>query len=222
MNTRLRARHPAAEPAAPDLSAATGLDVIPPPWKHNPSAWRQRIPIAILATVAFVISVYLGLYQWRLIPGAWDPIWGPQTSAVLDSELSHEMSRWFRVPDAILGALAYLGDVVFALAGSSRRWQYRPWLVIIFGIDVIPLGIVSALLVFAQPAVVGAWCFLCLVTAFISLALVLLAYDEVYSTIVYLRRLWRRVEHKREFWRVFWGAPSQTAFEVGREFIEER
>ena len=30
------------------------------------------------------------------------------------------------IPDSIMGAMAYLGDVIFALAGSTRRWQDRP------------------------------------------------------------------------------------------------
>jgi uncharacterized membrane protein len=158
------------------------LDVNAPPWKHNPSSWRQRIPICLLAAVAFLIAAYMALYQWRLIGDVWDPIFGEQTRHVLDSEVSERMRRWFRIPDAALGALAYLGDLVFGLAGSTRRWQYRPWMVLLFGLDVIPLGIVSAVLVVMQGTVVGAWCFLCLVTAVISLLLVALAYDEVWST----------------------------------------
>src|SRR5690606_24727502 len=100
------------------------LHVIPHPWNYNPSAWRQRIPIAILAMVAFAIAVYMGLYQWRLIPAAWDPIFGKQTEKVLDSDVSERMRYWFLVPDAIFGAVAYLGDAIFGLAGSTRRWQY--------------------------------------------------------------------------------------------------
>jgi hypothetical protein len=168
------------------------LDAIPHPWDYNPSGWRQRIPICLLAGVAFVIAAYMGLYQWRLIPAAWDPVFGPQTESVLDSDVSERMRQWFLVPDAIFGAVAYLGDAVFGLAGSTRRWQYRPWLVLIFGIDVIPLGVVSAVLVVLQGTVVGSWCFLCLVTAAISLILVYMAYDEVWSSLLYLHRVWRK------------------------------
>ena len=132
------------------------LQVKAPPWNHNPSSWGQRIPICLLAGVGFLIATYMALYQWRLIGDVWDPIFGEQTRQVLDSEVSEIMRRWFRIPDAALGALAYLGDLVFGLAGSTRRWQYRPWLVLLFGFDVIPLGIVSAVLVVMQGAVVGA------------------------------------------------------------------
>lgn len=197
----------------PDLKAA------PEPWDYNPSSWRHRVPICLLAGVAFVIAAYMGLYQWRLIGGAWDPVFGGQTIEVLDSEVSHRMRRWFGIPDAVLGALAYLGDAVFGLAGSERRWQFRPWMVVLFGIDVIPLGGVSAVLVFMQGAVVGAWCFLCLVTAAISLILVYLAYDEVWSCLVYLRRVWERGRSVRTLWDAFWGRPSEAAFEAGESMV---
>lgn len=190
------------------------LNVNAPPWRHNPSAWSQRIPICILAGIAFLIASYMALYQWRLVGSVWDPVFGEQTHHVLDSQVSEQMRRWFRIPDAALGALAYLGDLIFGLAGSTRRWQYRPWLVLLFGLDVIPLGIVSAVLVVMQGTVVGAWCFLCLVTAVISLILVVLAYDEVWSTLLYLKRVWRKTRSRRVIWNVFWGRASGEADEV--------
>jgi nucleoside-diphosphate-sugar epimerase/uncharacterized membrane protein len=199
---------------AAETPGALDLDVPAPPWKYNPSAWRHRIPICILAGVAFLIAAYMALYQWRLIDGVWDPIFGRQSERVLDSEVSEKMRRWFLVPDAALGALAYLGDLLFGLAGSTRRWQFRPWLVILFGLDVIPLGLVSAILVVLQGTTVGSWCFLCLVTAAISLALVALAYDEVWSSISFLRRVWRTTRNPRVLWNVFWGKRTREAEEA--------
>jgi hypothetical protein len=187
------------------------MDVAAPPWDYNPSSWRQRIPICLIAMVGFVIAAYMGLYQWRLIDSAWDPIFGRQTEAVLDSGVSERMRGWFRIPDASFGAFAYLGDAIFGLAGSTRRWQYRPWLVIIFGIDVIPLGVVSAVLVVMQGAVVGSWCFLCLVTAAISLILVVMAYDEVWSSLKYLHRVYKITGSAGHVWRATWGYPSPEA-----------
>jgi hypothetical protein len=178
-----------------------------PPWDYNPSAWRQRVPISLLAAVAFVIATYMGLYQWRLIGDVWDPVFGEQSKRVLDSEVSHWMYQQFRVPDAIFGAFAYLGDAIFGLAGSTRRWQTRPWLVILFGIDVIPLGIVSAVLVVLQGTVVGSWCFLCLITAAISLVLVYMAYDEVWASLMYLRSVWRATGSRRAVWDALIGKP---------------
>lgn len=192
------------------------------PWRYNPSGWSQRVPICVLAGIATVIAAYMGLYQLRLIDSVWDPFFGAQSQTVLDSNVSEAMRRWFIVPDAILGAIAYLGDLVFGLAGSTRRWQFRPWLVMIFGLDVIPLGIVSAVLVFLQGAVVGAWCFLCLVTAVISLILVYLAYDEVFSCLRYLREVRREGASWRVWWDAFIGRPSPEAFRAGERIAAGR
>ena len=184
------------------------LDVNAPPWDYNPSAWSQRIPLCLLALVGAVISAYLALYEWRLITTVWDPVFGDGSQQVLDSDVSHTLYRWFGIPDAALGAVAYLGDAVLGLAGSTRRWQYRPWMVILFGIDVIPLGGVSAILVLLQATLVGHWCFLCLVSAGISLVLIYWAYDEVWSSLLYLRRVWRSTRRADVLWNVFWGRYS--------------
>ena len=190
-----------------------------PPWDYNPSAWSQRIPLCVLATVAFFISTWMALYQWRLVGSVWDPVFGSDaTISVLDSDVSHRMMRWFGMPDAGLGAIAYLGDAVFGLAGSTQRWRYRPWLVVLFGIDVIPLGGVSAVLVLVQTLVLGQWCFLCLVTAAISLILVYWAYDEVWSSLLFLKRVWARSRSSAVVWKVFWGGyhPDADAVAGGR------
>ncbi|MES2273536.1 MAG: vitamin K epoxide reductase family protein [Chlamydiota bacterium] len=195
------------------------LDAIPSPWQYNPSSWNQRFWICYIAAIAVVIATYMGLYQWGLIDHVWDPVFGDQTEHVLDSDVSHHLRIWFRIPDSIMGAIAYLGDIIFALAGSSRRWQDRPWLVILFGLDVIPLGVVSAVLVFMQGTVVGAWCFPCLITAVISLILAYLAYDEIWSCILYLYAVWKKSKSKRVVWHTFWGKASQVAYEAGEEMI---
>lgn len=190
------------------------LDAAPAPYDYNPAAWSQRIPICVLAMVGFGIALYMGLFQWGLTESVWDPVFGRQTQRVLTSDVSHQMYAWFRVPDAAFGALAYLGDAIFGLAGSTRRWQYRPWMVVIFGIDVIPLGIVSAILVVLQGTIVGNWCFLCLVTAAISLILVAMAYDEVYASLFFLWRVWKRTKSRRILWSAFCGRPSEVASAV--------
>jgi hypothetical protein len=119
-----------------------------------------------------------------------------------------------------LGALACLGDVIFSLAGSSRRWQYRPWIVLNFGLDVIPLWIVSAVVVVLQGTVVGEWCTLCLATAVISLVLVVLTYDELWSSSAYLRRVWRASRSPRTVWDTFCGRPSPEADRVALGLAE--
>ena len=196
------------------------MDAASPPFPYNASSWRQRIPICVLASIACVIATYMGLFQWGLVSSIWDPIFGNQTEKVLLSKTSEQMRRWMLVPDAILGAIAYLGDAIYGLAGSTRRWQMRPWMTILFGIDVVPLGIVSAVLVVMQGTVVGYWCFLCLVTAAISLLLVYFAYDEVWACLKFLHHVWDRTHDPRLLWDVLWGRPDEQAARLAEAFTQ--
>lgn len=198
------------------------VNAIPEPWKYNPSKWSQRITLAFIAAIAAVIAIYMGLYQWGLIDTVWDPVFGDQTTKVLSSDVSHQITTWIRIPDAILGALAYIGDIIFSLAGSTRRWYDRPWMVILFGLDVIPLGLVSATLIFLQGTVVGSWCFLCLITGVISLILVVLAYDEVWTSCLFLHRVYKRSGSRKILWDTFWGKPSEIAHEIASEMAQTR
>ena len=190
---------------------AVDLQAHAPPFERNPSAWSQRVPIAVLAGVGTLISGYLALFQWGLIGSVWDPFFGDGSMNVLTSKSARDMDRLLHVPDAAFGAWGYLSEAVFTLVGCTRRWQFRPWMVMLFGLDVIPLGLVSAGLVMTQGFVIGSWCFLCLVTAAISLTLVVLAYDEVWASFKYLRRVWRASHDKRLLWDVFCGRPSALA-----------
>lgn len=195
------------------------LDVHVPPYRHNPSAWSQRLPICLLAFVAAAISGHLALYQWGLIETVWDPVFGEQSNRVLTSKPAKWMFALVGIHDAALGAFAYLGDAVLGLAGSTRRWQYRPWMVVIFGIDVIPLGIVSAVLVLCQAFLVGDWCFLCLVTAVISLILVYWAWDEVRVSMTYLWLVWRRTRSSRQLWLAFCGYRGDAMNQAAEELL---
>jgi len=201
------------DPSPADLDAPIAM------FGYNPSAWSQRAPICVLAIVAFLLAAHMALFQWGLIADVWDPVFGDQTKRVLQSNVARQLDRWFRAPDAAIGALAYLGDAIFGFAGSTRRWQYRPWMVILFGIDVIPLGIVSAVLVVLQGAVVGSWCFPCLLTAVISLVLVYYAYDEVWTSLVFLYRVGRETRSRTAVWDALWGVPSVAGERVAHAMI---
>ncbi len=196
------------------MTDAHGMNVAAPPYDYNPSSWRQRIPICILAATGGIIATYMAFYQWRLTSNVWDPVFDEQTRNVLDSDVSETMRHWMLIPDAALGAVGYFSEAILGLAGSTRRWQYRPWMVILFGIDVIPLGLMSVVLVALQGTVVGSWCFLCIVTAAISLLLVYCAYDEVWSSITYLHRVWKKSRSIRTLWNTFWGKASDDAAEA--------
>ncbi|MBS0625137.1 MAG: vitamin K epoxide reductase [Verrucomicrobia bacterium] len=191
-------------------------------YRYQPSAMGQRVLICFIAAIAVIVATYMGLYEWQLIDSVWDPVFGKETEDVLNSEVSHILRIWMRLPDAVMGSVAYLGDILFALAGSVQRWKDRPWLVLLFGLDVIPLSGVSATLVLLQGTVVGAWCFPCLITAAVSITLMCLAYDEVRTSILLLIRVWKRTRDKRFVWDTFWGKASQIAEDEANRLVEER
>lgn len=148
---------------------------IPPGWSYNPSTWVQRVPVIALGLLGFFASRYLAAYQLGHIEGAWDPLFGPGTERILDSEVS----KMFPVSDAGLGAAIYALEVLMALMGDHRRWRTMPWMVAGFGVLVIPLGVAQVILVMLQPIAVGAWSTLALASAAGMLLMVTLSIDEV-------------------------------------------
>lgn len=180
----------------------TGTD-IPPGWSYNPATWSQRLPIVGLAMAGFFIAGYLSLYQFRDYYGwglgsVWEPFFGTGSEEILTSELSYVLP----IPDAALGALAYLLDAVTGVIGGTKRWRTMPWIVILFALMVGPLGVVSVGLVIAQPVVYGQWCTLCLGSAVVSALMIGPAMDEALATCQYMRRVYDAGE---SVWRAFWG-----------------
>lgn len=171
---------------------------IPPGWVKNPSAWGERLPIVALAIIGFGIATYLALYQYEVIDDVWEPFFGDGSRTILDSSLS----RVLPVSDAALGAFGYLLDAVTGVIGGTRRWRTMPWIVVLFGIFVGPLGAVSILLVIAQPVLYDSFCTLCLATAVISLAMIPPAVDEVLASMQDVRRV---RQAGGDWWRFFWG-----------------
>ena len=180
----------------------------PPGWSYNPASWRQRLPIVAAAAVGFVIAMYLALYQWRALDRVYEPFFGDGSHRILrESGFSRWSERTLGVPDAFLGALGYLADAVAGAIGGTRRWKTMPWLVVLFGFFVGPLGAVSVGLVILQPFS-GAWCTLCLVTAFISVVMIGPAMDEVLASLQHVRAERRA---GRSGWRAFWGLGDRAA-----------
>ena len=171
---------------------------IPPGWDYNPSTWGQRIPIVVIAMVGFIIAMYLGFYQLRIIDTVWEPFFGDGSKKILNSKVSH----FLPIPDAILGAFGYLLDAVTGIVGGVKRWRTMPWIVIIFGVAIGPLGLVSLLLVVLQPVMLSAWCTLCLISALISIVMIGPAIDEMLASLQFMQRA-KRAGHCG--WRAFWG-----------------
>ncbi|WP_199736728.1 vitamin K epoxide reductase family protein [Fibrisoma montanum] len=178
---------------------------IPPGWDYNPSTWGQRLPLVAVAVIGLGISLYLGLYQLRVISSVWDPFFGPASSQKV---LNSPLSRVLPIPDALLGAIAYGVDALTGVFGRTGRWKTLPWLVVLFGIAVGPLGTVSVLLVIAQPVLENAWCTMCLASAAISIAMIGPAMDEVLASLQFLQRVKR---NGQSVWKAFWGDKAITA-----------
>lgn len=188
---------------------------IPPGWSYCPSTWAQRVPIAALGLVGWLISRYLAAYQLGYIDEVWDPFFGEGTARVLKSEMSGEMP----ISDAGLGAVAYTFEMLMAWMGGRTRWRSMPWMVAFFFVLVVPLGLVHVLLVISQPVVVGEWCTLCLAAASVMLFMIPLAVDEVVATGQFLAE---RRRAGRPMWRTFWvgdtmegGSPDDRTAKYG-------
>ncbi|MEZ4616080.1 MAG: vitamin K epoxide reductase family protein [Caldilineaceae bacterium] len=185
-----------------DAKIQEGQDGIPPGWDYNPATWGQRLPIVALAVVGFAIATYLSLYQLEIVPRVWEPFFGDGTRTILNSWVSSVLP----VPDAALGAFGYLIDAVTGVIGGTKRWRTMPWIVVIFGLAVGPLGAVSIMLVIFQPVLFHAWCTLCLASAAISILMIGPAMDEMLASLQYLKRV---RQENRPFWRTFWGLEGE-------------
>ncbi len=163
----------------------------PPGFDENPTRWSRRIWLAVLALSGLYISVYLTLFQIKVLPGVWDPFF--QSPKVLE---------FLGFPDASLGVLAYATEVVLLFIGGRERWRTMPWTVLALGAVILSGAVVSVLLILMQAFLVGAWCLLCLGSAAISFAIFALGHDEPLAGLRYLKRV---RDCGGSAWRALWG-----------------
>lgn len=190
--------------AMPGMRMIPGPDA-PPGWSYNPSTWTQRAPIIVLALVGFFLSRQMTAFQLQHIGSMTDPFFGDGTVRVLTSDVS----RAFPIPDAGLGAVAYMIEFLMGFMGDKVRWRTMPWMVTFFGILVVPLGVVSITLIILQPLAVGSWCTPCLIAAAAMLIMIPLTLDEVVAMCQFLVQAHREGQ---PLWQVFWkgGALRKT------------
>jgi len=199
---------------APGMPMAKGMNMdakpdIPLGWSYNPSSWPQRAPIIALALVGFFLSRQMTAFQLQHITSLADPIFGLGTQTVLTSDVS----KAFPIPDAGLGAVAYMVEFLMGFMGDKARWRTMPWMVTFFGILVVPLGVVSITLIVLQPLAVGAWCTPCLIAAVAMVIMIALTLDEVVAMIQFLIQAGREGQ---PLWNIFWlggslKTPPETA-----------
>lgn len=173
----------------------------PPGWSYNPSSWPQRGIMIALGLAGWFVSRYLAAFQLGYLDHAWDPFFGEGSRRVLTSK----MSESWPISDAGLGAFSYTFEFLMGWMGSPARWRTMPWMVLFFGILVVPLGLTHIILVISQPVVVGEWCALCLLAALIMLPMIPLTLDEVVAMCQFMARSLR---NGKPFWRTFWKGDS--------------
>ncbi|XBQ17042.1 MAG: vitamin K epoxide reductase family protein [Oceanicaulis sp.] len=189
------------EPGVSVTAATAGPDT-PPGWDFSPSTWCQRLPIIGLALVGLLLSRHLTAYQLDSIEGIWDPFFqgGPGPKNGSEEITTSYVSEAFPIPDAGLGAVAYMLEIVAGIAGTRARWRTMPWLVMGFGIMIVPLGVVSITFIIIQPILLGTYCTVCLIAAAAMLLQIPYALEELVATTQFL---WRRKKKGRPLLRVF-------------------
>jgi hypothetical protein len=209
-------------PGMPNMIAFMQMGpATPPGWSYNPSSWPQRGILIALGFAGMVVSRYLGAYQLGYIESVWDPFFGfaGGTEPVLDSEMSH---RW-PISDGALGGVAYTFEFLMGFMGAKSRWRTMPWMVAMFGILVIPLGLSHIALVMSQPVVVHHWSTLALLAAALMLPMITLTVDEVVAMGQHVRDAMRRGDRDGSAWKVFWmgGQPGESTSDEDRPTIDQ-
>lgn len=134
---------------------------------------RRPVALVALGILGLAISVYLTAFQVGVVHGVWDPFFGDGSARVLTSSIS----RLLPVPDASLGAGAYLVDAVLAVALTLRLGP-QPLVALVLAAVSSLAALVAIGLAILQPIVVGAVCSLCLTSALISVGLAIGAVAE--------------------------------------------
>ncbi len=205
-------------PMMPGMSMAgmMGGPDVPPGWAYTPSSWLQRMPIAILALVGFLIARVLGAYQLGHIDAVWEPFFagsGAMKGVMNGSEtiITSDASKAWPIADGALGGIVYMAELVMIWMGGKTRWRTMPWMVLALAILILPLGVVSIYFVIIQPIVIGTWCTLCLIAALAMLVMIPYSLNEFVAMGQFMADAHR---NGKPFWRTFW---TGDAMEGGSE-----
>ncbi|HZD02289.1 MAG TPA: vitamin K epoxide reductase family protein [Actinomycetes bacterium] len=132
----------------------------------------RRIAAVALAALGLAVSGYLAAYQTHLLTTVWDPVFGPASS---ERVLHSVVSRALPVPDALLGGLAYAGEVVLGLVVLRTAAHLA---LLAYAALAGLMALTSVALVAIQLLVVHHLCLLCLVSAVVSWAVAALVLPE--------------------------------------------
>ncbi len=186
-------------PMMPGMSMEGMMDKksIPPGWTYSPSTDAQRFPIVAMGIIGLLISRMLTSYQLGHIDVAWEPFFSGSLADPKNGTeeiITSDVSKAWPIPDAGLGAVSYVLEILMAVMGTRARWRTMPWMVTFFGILVIPLGVVSIYFVIIQPIMIGTWSTPALIAALAMLIMIPFSLDEVIAMGQYL--YWSKKEGK--------------------------
>lgn len=217
-------------PMMPGMSmeGMMGKPDIPPGWAYTPASWMQRMPIAVLAVIGFLIARILGAYQLGHVDTVWEPFFaGEGEMNGTETIITSDVSKAWPIPDGALGAVVYMLELVMTWMGGKDRWRTMPWMVLGLAILILPLGIVSIYFIIIQPIEIGTWCTLCLIAALAMAIMIPYSLDEFVAMGQFLVGARRK---GKPFWRTFWtggamegGSADQSRGMLGnaREMIAE-
>jgi len=172
------------------LAALKGPE-IPVGWSYNPSTWMQRLPIVALAVVGLYVSRYLAAYQLGHVDHVFEPFFaGSPTDPKNGTEeiITSWVSEAWPVSDAAVGGYTYALEILTGVVGSRMRWRTMPWLVVLFGLMIAPLGVVSIFFIIIQPILLGTWSTLALLAAVAMLVQIPYSLDELLASVQFVRR----------------------------------
>ena len=184
-------------PMMPGMSHEGMMDQsdVPIGWSYCPSTYLQRLPIIALGAIGFFIARYLAAYQMGHVDHIIEPFFaGSGGLNGTETIITSDVSKAWPVPDAGLGAVTYMFEILMGVMGDRRRWRTMPWMVTIFIIVVVPLGVVSIYFIIIQPIVIGTYCSLCLLAALAMVIMIPYAIDELVAMGQYLVQSYRRGE----------------------------
>jgi nucleoside-diphosphate-sugar epimerase/uncharacterized membrane protein len=203
-------------PMMPGMSMEGMMDTsdMPPGWSYSPSTYLQRLPIIALGAIGFVIARTLAAYQLGHIDGVWEPFFsGDAVRNGTEFIITSDVSKAWPVADGGLGATSYMFEVLMGVMGGRARWRTMPWMVLLFGIVVVPLGVVSIYFIIIQPIEIGTYCTLCLLAGLAMLIMIPYALDELVAMGQFLVLNTRR---GRPFWRSFFMGDALPGSGIGK------
>jgi hypothetical protein len=161
------------------------------------------VPIIALAFIGLYASRYLAGYQLELLDHVWEPFFAgnpadPQNGT--EEIITSAVAEAWPVSDGGLGAITYVLEILTGVIGLRARWRTMPWLVVVFGLMIVPLSVTSISFVIIQPIVIGTWGTLTLIAAAAMLVQIPYAIDELIASLQFVRR---RVRSGQHWLRVF-------------------